>query len=86
MLEPGVSVRNTALATAKLASRSTHVDAADEAWRWCRYVVEGLPEEQRAAFAALVHDRMTEEVFTEPLQSFQVRCPPPLSCLLRLLF
>lgn len=44
----------------------------------CRYVVEageGLSEEQRAVFAALVHDRMTEEVFTEPLKSFQVRAP-----------
>lgn len=39
-----------------------------------RYNLSGaeLSDEQRVQFAAMVHDRMTEEVYLEPLSSFQV--------------
>ena len=41
-----------------------------------RYLVAGLAEEAVAAFAAMVHDRMTEQLYTETLRSFRVDKKP----------
>jgi len=45
-----------------------------------RYALTGATAEDVSAFAALVHDRMTEEVYTAPLSSFAVdKVPDPVS-------
>lgn len=36
-----------------------------------------LTAEEKAAFAAMVHDRMTEQVYTEPAKTFKVDAVPP---------
>lgn len=51
-------------------SKVTRVEASR------RYAVAGLPEASREAFAAMVHDRMTEQVYLEPLHSFKVDMKP----------
>lgn len=38
--------------------------------------VRPLTPEERSAFAALVHDRMTEQVYETPIASFQVDVAP----------
>ena len=48
------------------------VTRLERSWRYAVYSAAGLSAEQRQHFAALVHDRMTEEVYVQPLQSFQV--------------
>ena len=49
------------------------VTRLERSWRYAVQAAAPLSEEQRARFAALVHDRMTEEVYAEPLRSFEVR-------------
>ena len=44
-----------------------------------RYVLTSsrpLTEAEKVAFAALVHDRMTEELYSKPLSSFKVDAKP----------
>lgn len=45
----------------------------ERSWRYAVRAAAPLSEEQRERFAALVHDRMTEQVYPQPLQTFQVR-------------
>jgi phosphoribosylformylglycinamidine synthase len=47
----------------------------ERSWRYAVEADSPLSEGQRAQFAALVHDRMTEEVYAQPLRSFKVREP-----------
>lgn len=65
-------------ANAVSACEGCGIDKVARLERSRRYAVEasggGLSEAERVKFAALVHDRMTEEVYATPLRSFEVRC------------
>jgi len=52
------------------------VDRMERSRRFLITATRPLTDKERAAFASLVHDRMTEEVYTAPVKSFRVNTKP----------
>lgn len=63
----------------KIHTLPRHCDYEGTRLCCCRYMLSGgdLSDEQKRQFAALVHDRMTEQVYVEPLSTFKARPRSP---------
>jgi hypothetical protein len=60
-------------------ARAAQVDRLERSRRFVLHSSRPLTDAEKASFAALVHDRMTEELYKQPVRSFkdglQVRGP-----------
>ncbi len=68
---PRLNFQTTWSANAVSIARATGVTHVTRIERSRRYLLEGADAAGRAAFTAMVHDRMTETPYPAPLQSFE---------------